>query len=78
MEPFPILWPIYKLLLLIGCFKRRLKKSALFYLHHQTSKFKHRCKVARYLKATLVTSDISGSQHEPGDSRNFGDIQWDV
>ncbi|KAF5785075.1 hypothetical protein HanXRQr2_Chr10g0424311 [Helianthus annuus] len=38
MEPFPILSPIYKLLLLIGCFNRSLKNRALFYVHHQTSK----------------------------------------
>ncbi|KAJ0770986.1 hypothetical protein HanPI659440_Chr07g0263871 [Helianthus annuus] len=38
MEPFPILSPTYKLLLLIGCFNRSLKNRTLFYVHHQTSK----------------------------------------
>ncbi|KAJ0694009.1 hypothetical protein HanPI659440_Chr15g0603881 [Helianthus annuus] len=45
MESFPILSPIYKFFLLIGCFKRIVKKRALFYVHHQTSKYKDRYEI---------------------------------
>ncbi|MFS8022091.1 hypothetical protein Hanom_Chr16g01435431 [Helianthus anomalus] len=45
MEPFPILSPIYKFLLLIVCFNRSLKNRALFYVHHQTSRYKDRYEI---------------------------------